>query len=44
MKMTFIVNTQSLEVSPEAPFNSELLLIGIVSAKGIWKNVIILQG
>ena len=43
MKMTFIVNTQSLEVSPEAPFNWKLLLTGIVSSKGIWKNVPILQ-
>ena len=30
-------------VSPEAPFNWKLLLIGTVSAKGIWKNIPILQ-
>ena len=35
--------TQSLKVSPEAPFNWKLLIIGIVSAKGIRKNVPDLQ-
>ena len=39
----FYCNTQSLGVSPEALFNWKLLLIGIVSAKGIWKHVPILQ-
>ena len=32
-----------MRVSPEALFNGKLLLIGIVSSKGIWKNVPILQ-
>ena len=31
----FYCNSQSFRVSPEAPFNWKLLLIGIVSAKGI---------
>ena len=39
----FYFNTQSLVVSPDAPFDWKLLLIGIVSAKGIWKKVPILQ-
>ena len=39
----FYCNTQSLAVSPDAPFDWKLLLIGIVSAKGIWKKVPILQ-
>ena len=40
----FYCNTQSLGVCPKALFNWKLLLIGIVSAaKGIWKNVPILQ-
>ena len=42
-KSHFQCNTQSLKVFLEAPFNWKLLLIGIVSAKGIWKNVPILQ-
>ena len=32
-----------MAVSPEAPFNWKMLPIGIVSAKGIWKKVSILQ-
>ena len=39
----FYCNTQSLAVSPDAPFDWKLLLIGIVSAKGIWKKASILQ-
>ena len=40
----FIVcNTLSLVVSPEAPFNWKLLLIGIGSVKGIIKKSPILQ-
>ena len=39
----FYCNSQSFSVCPEAPFNLNLLLIGILSAKGIWKNVPILQ-
>ena len=38
-----IIRSQNLSASPEAPFNWKLLLIGIVSAKGIWKKVPILQ-
>ena len=36
-------SAQNVRVSPEAPFNWKLLQIDIVSAKGIWKNVLILQ-
>ena len=39
----FYCNTQRLAVSPDAPFDCKLLLIGIVSAKGIFKKVPILQ-
>ena len=39
----FYCNSQSFRVCPEVPFNWNLLLIGILSAKGIWKNVPILQ-
>ena len=35
IKNNFYFNNQSLRVSPEAPFNWNLLLIGILSAKGI---------
>ena len=36
-------NTQSLRVSPEAPFDWKLLLIGPVRVKGIIKNVLYLE-
>ena len=40
----FYWNAQSLVVSPDASFDWKLLLIaGVVSAKGIWKKVPILQ-
>ena len=42
-KSPFQCNAQSLKVFLEAPFNWKLLLFGIVSAKGISKNVPILQ-
>ena len=42
-KSHFHCNTQSSGVSSEAPFDWKLLRIDIVSAKGIWKNVPILQ-
>ena len=35
--------TQSLKVSPIAPFNWKLLIISIVSTKGIRKNLSVLQ-
>ena len=42
-KVIFNVNTQSLKISPEAPFNWKLLKFGIVSAKGIRKYLPVLQ-
>ena len=42
-KNDFHCSTQSLVVSPKAPFNWKLLPIGIVSVEGIWKNVPNLQ-
>ena len=39
----FQCNNQSLKVSPETPFSWKLLIIGIVSAKGIRKNLPVLQ-
>ena len=39
----WVLQFQSLGVSPEAPFNWKLLPIGIISVKGIWKNAPILQ-
>ena len=44
LKMTFIVIVKVLEFLPiEAQFYWKLLIIGIVSAKGIRKNVPVLQ-
>ena len=43
IKNDFYCNSQSFRDCPEAPFNWKLLLIGIVSAKGIWKKVSNLQ-
>ena len=40
----FYCNIQIFRVSPEAPFNWNLLLIGILSAKGIWKILILQVG
>ena len=42
-KNDFHCSTQSLVVSPKAPFNWKWLPIGIVSVEGIWKNVPNLQ-
>ena len=42
-KSHFLCNTQRLKVFLEALFNWKLLLSGIVSAMGIWKNFPILQ-
>ena len=39
----FHCNSQSLKVSPEAPFNWKLLIFGIVSAKRIRKILPVLQ-
>ena len=39
----FLSNTQSLRVFLDAPFYWKLLIIGIVNAQGIRKNVLVLQ-
>ena len=43
IKNDFYCNNQSFRDSSEAPFNWKLLLIGIISAKGIWKKFPILK-